>query len=74
MLAFLIGLSGDDVPVKEIRDGRHPLAHLYRGVTTKTLSRDIHYLEEAGLVMVLEGVVKANLGAMQRFTALSAER
>lgn len=69
MLAFLIGLSGDNVPVNEIRDGRHPLAYLYRGVTTKTLSRDIHYLVEAGLVVVADGVLNANLAAMDNFTA-----
>ena len=73
MMRFLLSLSDETVSLKEIRDGRHPLARLYRDVTTKTLSRDIHYLEEAELVVVSEGMVKANLDAMQRFTALPVE-
>ena len=70
MLEFLIGLSGEEVQLKEIRGGGHSLSSLYRGVTSKTLSRDIHYLQEAGLVVVSGGVVKANLEAMDRFTAM----
>ena len=69
MLDLLILLSSERVPLKDIRDGTHRLARLYRGVTTKTLARDIHYLEEAGLVVVSDGVVNANLAAMDNFTA-----
>ena len=69
MLAFLNGLSRGDVSLREIREGRHPLARLYRGVTTKTLTRDIHYLEEAELIVVTDGVIHANLAAMDDFTA-----
>ena len=68
MLDFLVGLGSESVLVKNLREDRHPLASLYRGVTTKTLARDIHYLEEAELVVVSEGAVSANLAAMDSFT------
>ena len=68
MLDFLVGLGSESVLVKSLREDRHPLASLYRGVTTKTLARDIHYLEEAELVVVSEGAVSANLAAMDSFT------
>lgn len=69
LMTLLIGLSRTPVVLKELREGRHTLSRLYRGVTTKTLTRDIHYLEEAGLVVVAEGVINANLAAMDDFTA-----
>ncbi len=68
MLDFLVGLGSESVFVKDLREDRHPLASLYRGVTTKTLARDINYLEEAELVVVSEGTVSANLAAMDSFT------
>ena len=73
LMALLIGLSRAPVTLKELREGRHSLSRLYRGVTTKTLTRDIHYLEEAGLVVVADGVICANLAAMDDFTAQPAQ-
>ena len=72
LLELLLGLSRAPVIVKELRDGRHTLSRFYRGVTTKTLARDIHYLVEAGLVVVEEGVVHANLAAVDSHSARRA--
>ena len=66
---FLLGLERDPISVGALRAGRHPLSALYRGVTTKTLARDINALKKLGLVVVTGDTLKANLEFMQRFTA-----
>lgn len=73
LMALLLSLPTGQVSLEDIREGRHPLSRLYRTVTTKTLSRDIHYLEEAGLIVVEKDRISANLAAMQSFTALQTE-
>jgi len=67
MLNFVLQLEAESVPLADIRRGRHPLAALYRGVTAKTLSRDINYLREHQLIITEEGIVRANFDIMDRF-------
>jgi len=69
MYHFLLGLAGEPVSVKALRRGAHPLSHLYRGVTSKTLSRDLNYLRAHELVIVERDEIRANYGVMRRFTA-----
>ncbi|MCH7706691.1 MAG: hypothetical protein IIB33_06555, partial [Chloroflexi bacterium] len=52
-----------------LRAGGHPLSALYSGVTTKTLMRDIHFLEEQELRVVAGDELSANLEVMGQFTA-----
>lgn len=66
---FLLGLGQEPVSLRALRGGRHPLSGLYRGVTNKTLTRDIHFLEEQGLIDVSGDELRPNLGFMHRFTA-----
>ena len=66
---FLLGLEREPISLGALRAGRHPLSALYRGVTTKTLARDINALKKLGLVVVKGDTLKANLEFMQRFTA-----
>ena len=68
-LNFLIGLGDSSVSLREIRSGGHPLSRLYRGVTTRTLARDINYLKQQVLVIAEGDKVRANLELMTRFTA-----
>jgi Fic family protein len=67
MLRFIIILGNESVPLKAIRRGEHPLARLYHGLTAKTLSRDINYLEDEELIIVEEGKVQANFEIMGKF-------
>ncbi|MCC6237656.1 MAG: Fic family protein [Dehalococcoidia bacterium] len=55
------------VRLTELRGGRHAASALYGNATPKTLSRDINYLEEAGLVVEREGQLVANLDLMNQF-------
>ena len=71
-LLFLLELTAEPVSIRDIRNGVHPLSRFYRGVTTKTLMRDIHSLQEQGLINVQGDALSANLDVMTQFTALNA--
>ena len=60
-------LTTEPVAIGELRARRHPAALLYDGVTNKTLTRDINYLEDAGLIRVENGRAHANLELMNQF-------
>ena len=66
-LAFVRALGTASVSLADLRARRHPAAALYRGATNKTLTRDVNYLRERGLVLVEDGELRANLGLMHRF-------
>ncbi|MYC38681.1 MAG: Fic family protein [Chloroflexi bacterium] len=68
-LQFLIGLGNDSVSLKALRSGDHSLSHLYRNVTTRTLTRDINYLKKQALVIAVNDKLRANLDLMTQFTA-----
>lgn len=67
-LMFLFALVGEEVPLRDLQHGAHPLARLYRGVGAKTLSRDLNYLRSVGLLALEQGVLRANVEQMDRFT------
>lgn len=69
MLDFMFMIGYDPVPVKDIRQGGHPLAKLYRGLTPKTLLRDLTYLKQQQLVRLQDKgrTVQANIDVMGRF-------
>lgn len=76
MFHFLLGLPRNPVPVRQLRNGGHPLSELYKGVSSKTLSRDLEYLAEKNLIKLDDSRVRANVEIMQEFmgpsvTALS---
>lgn len=68
-LRFLLALAGQDAPLRDLRSGGHPLARLYRGLGAKTVSRDLNYLRQLGLIVEERGAVRANIERMNRFTA-----
>ena len=68
-LNFLIGLSNGAVSLRELRSGRHTLSHLYRNVTTRTLTRDLNALKQENLITADGDEIRANLDLMTRFTA-----
>ena len=67
MFHFLLGLSEDPVSVDQLRKGGHTLSRLYRGVTGKTLSRDLNYLSDRQLIKIVNNRITANVELMQEF-------
>lgn len=68
MYHFLLGLAGEPVvSLSALRRGRHWLSESYRKVTLKTLSRDLNFLRQNGLIIVEGDDIRANLGVMEEF-------
>lgn len=67
MFHFLLGLPRQPVSARSLRAGGHELSQLYRGLSAKTLSRDIEYLQSQNLIKVERGQIRANLEVMQEF-------
>jgi Fic family protein len=67
MYHFLLALAGQPVPLSALRRGRHPLSQFYRGVTSKTLARDLNFLRSNGLIVIGGDEVRANLAVMKQF-------
>lgn len=57
-----------EVSEAELRSGRHILSGLYRGVSAKTLSRDLAMLEARDLIVRSGGVIRINLSLMEKYT------
>ena len=68
-LMFLFDLVGEEIPLRDLQHGAHALARFYRGVGAKTLSRDLNYLRDLGLLVLEQGMLRANVEQMDRFTA-----
>ena len=68
-LLFLLELVGQEVAAADIRSGRHPIASLYRDVGQRTLARDLNLLRRLELIKVEGGIIRANIGAMDEFSA-----
>jgi len=74
MFHFLLGLPDEPVSVGQLRKGGHPLSTLYRGVTSKTISRDLNYLRNHELIIIEGGRIRANIEVMKRFMAPAIHR
>ncbi len=60
---LIAGLE-EPVSLRSIRNGSHPLARLYWRLTPKTLTRDVDFLRDLGLVVVTDNQLRANLELM----------
>ena len=67
-LELVLQLMGEPVPIADFRARRHPAALLYAGVTNKTLTRDMNYLRDMGLLRMEGGYARANLELMNQFS------
>lgn len=74
MFHFLLGLGRNPVSLRALRAGKHELSYLYRGVTNRTLARDINFLKLHQLVLVDDDNLQANLEIMTHFTPPSELR
>ena len=66
---FLLELAARPVSLWALRGGEDPMSHLYRGVTGRTLERDVSFLRQHKLVVQDGDNLTANLGVMTRYTA-----
>ena len=57
------------VSLKELRSGRHPFSYLYRGLSARTLARDVRWLREQQLVEIDGDEMRARVDLMTDFTA-----
>jgi hypothetical protein len=71
MLNLLYGLAREPVRITDLRRGSHPLYRLYKGLSAKTLRRDLDFLLEQGLVTVDDDNLRANLDVMDRYVPWS---
>ena len=69
MYRFILGLSREPVSLSALKKGGHPLSRLYRGVTAKTVTRDLNFLRSRDLILVDRDQVRANLDVMKQFMA-----
>ena len=67
-LHLLVGVASGPISLKGLRAGQERLSRLYRGVSSKTLQRDIRTLVQEELVVVNGDRLEANLGVMTGFT------
>ena len=68
-LRLLTEMATSSVSLKELRSGRHPLSHLYRGVSARTLARDVSWLKEHQLIEADGDELRARVDLMTDFTA-----
>ena len=62
----LVSRLEEPVAIADIRNGAHPLGALYRRLNAQTLRRDIDVLLRAGLAVVEDGAIHANLEAVRQ--------
>ena len=67
-LRFVRALAGEPVDIAELRARTHPASALYRDATNRTLTRDINYLKDMGLIRVEDGYARAQLELMNQFS------
>ena len=68
-LLFLLELGEQEIEIADIRSGRHPIAHLYRGVGQRTVARDLNLLRRLSLIVEERGIIRANIEVMDEFAA-----
>lgn len=66
MFHFLQELSAP-VSLRQIRGGRHPLSRYYKGLSAKTLTRDVNFFLKSQLVVIDGDKLLPNVQAMVRF-------
>ena len=67
---FIVALGAQRVAMADLRNQRHPVARFYRNLSNRTMTRDIRFLEDLGLVKVEDNHLRANLEVMDRYTYL----
>ncbi len=63
-LRVLVRELEEPAAVRDVQQGKHTVALLYRALSTKTFLRDLAALRRLGLAVIEGGVARANLGAL----------
>ncbi|MDP9238126.1 MAG: Fic family protein [Chloroflexota bacterium] len=66
-LLWLLTHLREPMTVRELRSGASAASHLYAGLSSKTLSRDLEYLRTEGLIVISDGTIWADLALMREF-------
>jgi len=64
---LLSEMGREPVSIKDIKSNKHPLAYIYKGMSYKTLERDISYLKSLKLLNVDGDRMTANIDIMDTF-------
>ena len=67
LLGLLYGLAREPVRLTDLRRGSHPLFQFYRGLSQKTLKRDLDFLFEQNLVALEDDNLRANVDVMDQY-------
>ena len=67
-LQLLTELAERPISIRALRSGAEPLSPLYRGVTARTLARDLNYLREHDLTVIAGDELRARIDLMTQFT------
>ena len=67
MEALIVNL-GEPIPERDLRQKKHWLSSLYNNLSSRTLSRDLRFLEEKKLIRRERGLILRNLEVMTQFT------
>lgn len=68
VMEFLTFYAQEGIPIEAYRNRTHRIiASIYRNLSPKTILRDLTFLQEQGLVVLHEGVIKANLDLMNDY-------
>ena len=73
-LEFVRRLGTDEAALADIRSNQHSLATLYRALGNRTLSRDVQALHTMGLIVVENGIVRANIELIDRYVPVPLVR
>ncbi len=65
MLRLVAMLEGEGASLREIRSGGHRASALYKGVSLRTLERDLDQLEKLGLIHREAGLIRARLEVLR---------
>jgi Fic family protein len=66
---FLIALGRAPMPISELRTSAGPISSLYRGISQRTIQRDIAFLRDRRLIKVEDEAIVPNLELMDEYTA-----
>ena len=68
---FVLELADQTVALSSLVSGGHPLARHYSRLSARTIYRDVDLLESLDLIVVEDGMIRAKVEVMDRFTAPS---
>lgn len=66
--SLFFGLGDETISLRELRSGKHKLSKPYHKLNSKTLSRDLQFLQEVKLIIIDGDKLRANVEIMKEYT------